>query len=99
LSRQFHVKNTPAKSVGRKNSGGGPTENEKPKNNTIKPPSTLSVPNIKIQGAQPHYSPLPTPITPASTTIFGTFGFSYSPWLQRNFEKCPNIIDVRDKGI
>jgi len=43
------------KSRGRKNfpGGGGNGKKTRPKNSTIKPPSTLSVPCIKIQGGGP----------------------------------------------
>jgi len=39
---------------------GRTTEKTRPKNNTIKPPSTLLVSCMKIQGG--HGSPLPTPM-------------------------------------
>jgi len=40
---------------------GEPMEKSRPKNSTIKPPSTLSVSSTKIQGATAPLPPLPTP--------------------------------------
>jgi len=48
---------TPAKGVSRKFSRGGTTEKTRPKNSTIKPPSTFSVLRMKIQGG--HGPPAP----------------------------------------
>jgi len=41
---------THTKASAEKISGGGPTEKTRSKNSTIKPPFTLSIPSMKIQG-------------------------------------------------